>query len=48
MIELLKIHALVRLRYRTSKLRALCWLLRRLRAGQRRARRDESGTQKCP
>jgi hypothetical protein len=26
----------VRLRYRTLKLRALCWALRRLRAGQRR------------
>jgi len=25
----------VRLRYLTWKLRALCWLLRRLRAGQR-------------
>jgi len=31
----------IRLRYRTLKLRALCWVLRRLRAGQggwRRAR----------
>jgi hypothetical protein len=25
----------IRLRYRTWKLRALCWLLRRLRAGHR-------------
>ena len=31
MIALLRIHATVRLRYRVWKLRALCWLLVRLR-----------------
>jgi hypothetical protein len=31
--------ARIRLRYRTFKLRALCWVLRRLRAGQRRPER---------
>ena len=37
----------LRLRYLTLKLRALCWLVRRLRAGQR-GWRDESGIQKAP
>ena len=35
------------LRYRTLKLRALCWVLRRLRAGQR-GWRDEGGIQISP
>jgi hypothetical protein len=37
----------LRLRYRVWKLRALCWVLRRLRAWQR-GRKDESGMQKSP
>jgi hypothetical protein len=37
----------LRLRYLTLKLRALCWILQRLRAGQRSGR-DESGIQKKP
>ena len=38
---------MLRLRYLTLKLRALCWLLRRLRAGQR-GRRDERWNAKKP
>jgi hypothetical protein len=30
MIELIRIHAIVRIRYRTMKPRALLWILRRL------------------
>ena len=38
----------IRLRYRTLKLRALCWALRRLRAGQRRPKVMRVEYQKCP
>jgi hypothetical protein len=36
----------LRLRYHTLKLRALCWVLRRLRAGQRRPEGREWNTNK--
>jgi site-specific recombinase XerC len=38
----------LRVRYRTWKLRALCWALRRLRAGQRRPKVMRVEYQKCP
>jgi hypothetical protein len=38
----------LRIRYRVRKLRALCWALRRLRAGQRRPKVMRVEYQKCP
>jgi len=41
MIELLRIHATVRLRYRVWKLRSLCWILRHMLVRAERPSRPE-------